>query len=679
LLRKAQSRPDLVKEALNKVKRDGLLTTISAIRSRLDEPSTLGYSNAGTVVEVGVGIDDLAPGDRVACAGAGFAVHAEFACVPRMLVARIPSERVDFASAAFTTVGTVALHGIRIAEAKIGEVVAVIGLGLLGQLAVQILNAAGCAVIGFDPAQERAQLALQMGARAAAANESDFRDLCCRYSGGHGADSIMITAATSSNGPVTLAAEVARDRAIVVAVGDVGMELQRRRYYEKELDFRVSRSYGPGRYDVDYEQKGRDYPIGQVRWTETRNMEAFLRLLDVGKVELKPLITHCFSIEEADRAYELITGKTAEPHLGVVLQYASEERDENVRLELVGRRTAGAPKEEVRVGVLGAGNFARGVLIPAMRKSNGSHLAGVCASNGVRAHAIAKKFGFEYCTTNEEEIFCDASINTVVIATRHHLHSAQVIRALECGKNVFCEKPLCLTEDELRQIEEVYARSAGCRLMVGFNRRFAPLTLRMKNFVSAVNGALTMIYRINAGAIAPDHWVNDPEVGGGRILGEAGHFVDLLSFLCGSAPVSVNALARSAETGQDLCATIKFQDGSMGTMIYACSGDRAFSKERIEVFGNGAAAVMDDFRRLDVVRHGKRRTVRSWLRQDKGHADEWRAFAGCVASGAPSPISFEEIVASTLTTIRITEALRSGNEQEIIPQQIAATAASLVS
>lgn len=678
LLRKAQSRPDLVRDVLNKVKRDGLLTTVSAVRSRLDQPSAPGYSNAGTVIEAGEGIHDIAPGDRVACAGAGFAVHAEFACVPRMLVARIPSDGVGFESAAFTTVGAVALHGIRTAEAKLGEVVAVIGLGLLGQLAVQILKAAGCVVIGFDPEPERAQLAMRMGATAAAADESEFRDLCLRSSQGHGADSVLITAATPSSAPVHLAAEAARDRAIVVAVGDVGTELQRRLYYEKELDFRVSRSYGPGRYDVEFEQKGRDYPIGHVRWTETRNMEAFLRLLADGKIDVRPLITHRFAVEKAGEAYELIRGKRSGPHLGVLLQYSSQKSDEPRRLVMVRRPKREVPESGVRVGLLGAGNFARGVLIPAMRKAGNAQLAGIYASSGVRAQAIARRFRVEYCTTNEEDIFGDESINTVVIASRHHLHAMQVLCALESGKNVFCEKPLCLTHDELAAIEQAYARNAGCRLMVGFNRRFAPMVLRTKEFVSRC-GPLTMIYRINAGPSAPDHWINDPEIGGGRILGEVCHFVDLLSFLCGSSPLSVNAHGRSADAGQDLSATVNFEDGSMGTILYACSGDRAFGKERIEVFGNGAAAVMDDFRRLELVRHGKRRTFRSWLRQDKGHAAEWRAFAECIANASPCPIPFHEIVASTLATIRITESLRTRSEQRVFHEQAAAVAAPLVS
>jgi predicted dehydrogenase len=665
MLQKARSRPDLVRDVMNKVRRDGVLSAVSAVRSRLDQPAALGYSSSGTILEVGEGITDLKPDDRVACAGAGFAVHAEFASVPRMLVARIPSSEVDFESAAFTTLGAVAIHGVRTAEAKLGDVVGVIGLGLLGQLTVQLLTAAGCRVIGIDLSQERAQLAEKMGALAVTTSEAEFRDLCLKHSGGHGADSVLIAAETPSSGPVSLASEVARDRGIVVAVGTVGMDLQRKLYYEKELDFRVSRSYGPGRYDSAFEQKGRDYPIGHVRWTETRNMEAFLQLLADGKLDLKPLITHRFSIENALAAYDLITGKAQQSYLGVLIEYSNaDERGGLSRLELVSTHAA-SPDEQVRVGVLGAGNFAQSILLPAIRSDSGSDLVGLCASNGARSRSSAGKFGFAFCTTEEEEIYSEASINTVVIATRHHLHAAQIIRAMESGKHVFCEKPLCLNEDELRQIQTVYSKSRS-KLMVGFNRRFAPMAQRMKAFLHEAGAPLAMHYRVNAGPLPNDHWINDPDQGGGRILGEMCHFVDFLSFLCGASPVSVQARSLAAPgSEQDVVASIEFDNGSIGTISYLVNGDRAFSKERVEVFGGGSVAVLDDFRRLEFVRHGKKATSRSWLRQDKGHAAEWRAFSECIRTGAAPPIPFEEIAASTLVTIRIADSLRSGEAKQV--------------
>lgn len=664
LIQKAQARPDLMRDVMGKIRREGLWSAVSAVRSRLDQPSALGYSSAGIVVEVGEGVSDIRVEDRVACAGAGFAVHAEFACVPRMLVARTASSAVDFESAAFTTVGAIAMHAVRTAEANLGEVVAVIGLGLLGQLAVQILRAAGCTVIGLDLVQERAALAVTMGATAVTTCEEEFRDLCFRHSNNYGADSVLITAETSSSAPVNQASQIARDRGIVVAVGAVGMDIERRRYYEKELDFRVSRSYGPGRYDTTFEQKGIDYPIGHVRWTETRNMEAFLKLLADEKLNVNPLITHRYDIENAACAYELIAGKAQQPYLGVLIKYPSDQRKESRRFELIGGQSQTASENRVRVGLLGAGNFARGVLVPAMREA-GTELAGVCSANGVSSQSAAKKFAFAFCTTDEDQIYSDDSINVVVIATRHNLHAKQVIRALERGKHVFCEKPLCLSEEELDAIHTAYVSAAGCRLMVGFNRRFAPMIQQMKMFLAQADGPFTMHYRVNAGPLPSDHWINNPEEGGGRILGEVCHFVDLLSFICASSPISVQAKGAPSRSGQDVTATIEFADGSIGTTTYICTGDRAFSKERIEIFGGGAVAVLDDFRRLDLIHHGNKETYRSRLRQDKGHKCEWRAFAECITSGGPAPIAFEEIAASTLATIRTAESLRSGLEQQI--------------
>jgi predicted dehydrogenase/threonine dehydrogenase-like Zn-dependent dehydrogenase len=678
LLQKAQSRPDLVKDVLAKARRDGIWPAMSAVLTRLDQPSSLGYSSAGTVVEVGAEIDDLHVGDRVACAGAGCAVHAEFACVPRMLVARVPSANVNFESAAFTTLGAVALHACRIADAKLGETVAVIGLGLLGQLAVQILRAAGCAVVGIDLMQERAALAVRMGALAATTSEREFKDLCLRHSNGYGADSVLISAETPSSAPVLLASQVARDRGIIVAVGAVGMDLDRRLCYQKELDFRVSRSYGPGRYDSAFEQKGRDYPIGHVRWTETRNMEAFLQLMADGKLNLQPLISHRFAIEDAISAYELVTEKLKQPHFGILLQYSSGEPSESRRLELIQSKNKPLP-DVLRVGMLGAGSFARSVLIPAIMKTECAELAGICASNGLWAQSLGKKFGFQFCTTDEDQIFSDPSIDTVVIATRHHRHTAQVIRGLECGKNVFCEKPLCLTEDELRTVEGVYSRNSNLRLMVGFNRRFAPMVQRMKRFLEQSGGPFTMLYRVNAGALPADHWINDPDVGGGRILGEMCHFVDLLSFLSGASPVSVQARASGSGAAQDVNATLEFENGSTGTICYICSGDRSFSKERIEVYGSGCVAALDDFRRLELVRHGEKQSCRSWIRQDKGHIAEWGAFCESIRAGAPTPIPFEETIGSSLATIRIVESLRSGFKLSVIHDEVTAVPAPLVS
>ena len=683
LLQKAQSRPDLVREVISKVQRDGIFSAISAVRSRLDQPQSPGYSSAGTVIAVGEGVTDLQPGDRVACAGAGFAVHAEVACVPRLLMARIPQRGpmvgsgtdVPFDEAAFATLGAVALHGIRTSEARLGDTVAVIGLGLLGQLTVQLLKAAGCRVLGMDLNAGRADLARKMGAEGAASSASALRDLCAETSRGLGVDVVLITAETSSSDPVNLAGAIARDRAIVVAVGTVGMDIERKAYYEKELDFRISRSYGPGRYDTAYEQKGRDYPIGYVRWTETRNMDAFVRFLAEGKLDVNALITHRFPIERAQSAYDLITGKSREPFLGLVIQYApsgaggvSEARGAHT-LDLVSSARPGAPPAasgHVSVGVLGAGVFAAGTLIPALKASSHTSLIAVCAATGAHAQHVQKKFGFRSCTTDDARLIEDPGINTVVIATRHHLHARQVLAALAAGKHVFCEKPLCLSQEELRAIANSYLGIPSTHrpaLMVGFNRRFAPMAVRMKSFLASISEPLALYYRINAGHLPHDHWVNDRELGGGRILGEVCHFVDLLMFFAASPVIEVEARAignSGRYSGDNVLVSLKFANGSEGTISYLASGDRSFSKERIEVFGGGSATVLEDFRRLELVRNGRKETIHARWRQDKGHRAEWSAFAQAVTQSIEAPIPFSDLVCSTLATLRIDEAVGTG-------------------
>lgn len=673
LLQKAKSRPDLVREVISKVQRDGFLSAVHAVRSRLDQPQSPGYSSAGTVIAAGQGVTDIRPGDRVACAGAGFAVHAEIACVPRLLLARIPArdslDQVSFDHAAFATLGAVALHGIRTAEAKLGDVVAVIGLGLLGQLMTQLLKAAGCHVLGMDLDSSRAQLASTMGADAVSTDASGFRDLCMQASRGAGVDCVLIAAETASSDPVNLAGAIARDRAVVAAVGTVGMEIERKFFYEKELDFRISRSYGPGRYDAAYEQKGRDYPIGYVRWTETRNMEAFLELLAERKLNLEALITHRFPIEKAQSAYELITGRSGESFLGIVIQYAEgSDGPRLLPLEAQGQRqSAGiALDEQVSVGLLGAGIFASSTLIPAMKASPRTKLNTVCAASGAHAKHAGTKFGFSNCTTEESKVIDNPEISAVAIATRHHLHASQVVSVLAAGKSVFCEKPLCLSEEQLRDIVCAYlALPVATRpaLMVGFNRRFAPMITRMRAFVASISEPLALHYRINAGYLPPEHWVNDHEQGGGRILGEVCHFIDLLIFLAGSPVVEVGtrSLNTSARySGDNVVLALRFAGGSEGTISYLANGDRSFSKERIEIFGGGSTAVLEDFRRLDLVRNGRTQTVRSLLRQDKGHRAEWAAFVDSVRMGRETPIRLEDIVSSTLATLRAEESRISG-------------------
>jgi len=682
LLAKAKARPDLVREVLAKLRRDGFLSTLQSVRSRLDQPLTVGYNSAGVVVAVGEGVKDIGVGDRVACAGAGYAVHAEVACVPRLLAARmLAASDVTFEEAAFGTIGAICLHGIRTAEVSLGDTVAVIGLGLLGQVTVQLLKAAGCRVLGLDLIQSRVDSALQNGVEAACASADEFRDLCLQKTGGVGVDSVLITAETPSSEPVNLAAELARDRAIIVAVGTVGMELRRKLYYEKELDFRVSRSYGPGRYDAAYEQKGRDYPIGHVRWTETRNMEGFLQLIAERKLNLSSLITHRFPIADATRAYDLILGATGEPFLGVLLTYPGEEVGVTQDfLEKIPVSPHAVSSGSVGVALFGAGNFAQNTLLPALKKTSGVSFVGVCSATGAHSRHVAEKFGFSYCANSEPDILMDSTVKAVAITTRHHLHARQVLAGLRAGKAVFCEKPLCLSEEELAEI--VRAVILGRRstpatpknggdthlLAVGFNRRFAPMALQLKQFLSKIHEPIAMHYRVNAGYLAPDHWMNDPEQGGGRILGEDCHFVDFLCFLANACPVEVQAqcLGNSGQYSMDnVFATLKFANGTVGTISYLANGDKSASKERVEVFGGGSVAILEDFRRLELVRRGRRHITRSRWGQDKGHRAEMQAFIDAVRGKIAEPIPFEQIVGSTLATIRLQDSCLTGHPRAV--------------
>ncbi|MBV8773551.1 MAG: bi-domain-containing oxidoreductase, partial [Deltaproteobacteria bacterium] len=664
LLGKAKSRPDLAREVFGKARRDGIMATLAAVRTRLEEPNLLGYSSAGTVVRVGEGVTDLTPGDRVACAGAGYAVHAEFACVPRLLLAKVPSPQISFEAAAFTTMGAIALHAVRTAEVGVGDVVAVIGLGLLGQLTLQILKAAGCQVIGTDLLSERLELARASGIDGATSSVSDFCDLCFSHTAGRGADAVLIAAQSSGNDLVNVAAEVSRERGMVVVVGAVGMHLERKLFYEKELELRVSRSYGPGRYDSAFERKGIDYPAAYVRWTETRNMEAFLELLGARKVQPEALITHRFPVAQAHQAYELISGKTAAPFLGALLTYPLATQESPLAFP-GSARGSGQRTPAVSVGLIGAGSFARSTLLPAMKRCAQMEFVGVASARGASCHRVAQQFGFRYCATNGQEVIRDPAVNTVVIATRHHLHAAEVLGALEYGKHVFCEKPLCVREDELSAIVRAYQARSDRRplLMVGFNRRFAPLSVRLRAFLKSVHQPLVLHYRVNAGPVAQDHWIHDPHEGGGRLLGEVCHFIDFFGFLLGSPPLTIEARALASGrqgTGDDLILTLDFPDGSQGTITYVASGDKSYSKERLEVFGGGAVAVLEDFRRLELVRRGHRRVFRHLLRQDKGHVHEWKAFSSAVLTGKPAPISFEEIIGSTVATLRAAESLARG-------------------
>lgn len=660
LLQKARERPDLVRQVVDKAQREGIVNTIESVRNRLDQPLALGYSTSGIVADVGSDVTGFKVGDRVACAGGGYASHAEMIYVPRTLAVKLP-DNVSFEAGAFATVGAIALQGIRQAEVVVGHNVAVLGLGLLGQLAAQMLKASGCRVMGIDLNPARVELALACGADLACQNDDAIAQTES-FTNGHGFDAVLVTAATSSNGPVELAGEIARDRAIISAVGAFGMNIPRKIYYEKELDFRLSRSYGPGRYDAEYEDKGHDYPYSYVRWTEQRNMETFIQLSASGAINLDPLITHRFPIDQAEKAYDVITGKTEGSFLGVLLTYDANKPVERT-IYLRNESPTPSPQQSINIGFVGAGNFANATLLPAMKDIDGLNLVGIMSGSGMTARTTGDRFGFQFCTSDFAELVSNENINWMVISTRHNLHAEQAIDAMNAGKNVFVEKPLALNEQELAEVIQVQ-QSTEKQVMVGFNRRFAPMVQIMQDFLKRHTRPLIATYRINAGSIPNNHWTQDLEVGGGRIIGEACHFIDLLQFLIGSMPTSVNTHAIQDSQGvvsDEVIITLTFADGSIGNVIYAAGGDKAYGKERIEIIGDGRIAVMDDYRSLELVHNGKKTKKKERLRPNKGHRQEWIKLVETATSGQYTPISIDEIVQTHLATFAAIESLKQGS------------------
>ena len=644
LLGKAQSRPDLVKQVLDKAKREGIIPTLEAAFNRLDQPMALGYSSAGIVENVGADVKDITPGMRVACAGGGFATHSEYVVVPKNLVVPF-SEKISFEEAAFTTLGAISLQGFRLANPQVGDLVAIIGLGLLGCLMADIAKAAGCKVIGIDLDPERVKFANQNGIIASLRENAISQSQT--FTKNKGFDSVFICADTKSNDPVDLAGMISRDRGIVVALGAVGLEIPRKNYYEKELSFLISRSYGPGRYDINYEENGIDYPYGYVRWTEGRNLEAVVSLLEEEKINVKPLITHRFPIEEGVKAYDVITGKNTMPFMGVVITYKSVENYEKnyEKNRVVIRSNARPLTNTVNVGVLGAGLYASSVFLPVIKKATGINSVGICSAKGLNASHAAKKYGYEYACTEENEILDDPNINVAVILTRHADHPRQIIRALNNGKHVYCEKPLSIDEDSLQKIRSTYNESDTI-LMVGFNRRFSPFVMKIKEFLSGNSEPIYLNYRVNAGLLPLNHWLHDPNVGGGRIIGEACHFIDLLQYITGKSPVSVRSfglpdLGKYNEDNVNMVFT--FEDGSIGTVEYLSNGDKSCPKEYLEIFTGGKIVQLDDFRKLTLVENNKRKEFKSPFRQDKGHANSWNAFVENIRNGDESPISFSDI------------------------------------
>jgi predicted dehydrogenase/threonine dehydrogenase-like Zn-dependent dehydrogenase len=644
LIGKARARPDLVREALNKVRREGLRTTVREAFLRLDRPFPLGYSCAGVVVDVGPGVTRLRAGDRVACAGANWALHAEMVVVPEELCVPLPAG-VSPEAGAFAMLGGIALHGVRRAGVGRGATVAVIGLGLLGQLTVQLLKRAGCRVVGLDVAPGRVALAGELGADATAATPDDAKTAAARLSGGAGADAVIITAATSSNAPVELAADLAREGGTVVMVGVTGMNIPRRPYWEKELSFLLSRSSLP------------------------KDNADFIAAVAAGDVRIERLITHRFPIERAREAYALIRGRAREPHLGVVLAYPERcvaERTQALRPAVPARRDT---RESVTVGLIGAGLFAQTVLLPVLRRLPAVRLRTVAAQSGLSARHAGDRLGFERCTTQIEEVLDDPEIDAVAIATRHDLHASLAADALRRGKHVFVEKPLALTVDDLRVVLAAHA-AASRVLVVGFNRRYSPLIRALKAFLGE-GRPVALTYRVNAGEIAPDHWVYDPVEGGGRWLGEGGHFIDVLQYLTGADPVEVfarmsapgtsvpSAAPHDVAPGATLMVTLTFGDGSTAAVTYGDGADRAASRERLEVFGAGIAATLEDYRRLTLVHAGRVRRVRR-PEAARGHAEELQAWLAAVRGITPPPVAASAYAANTLAGFAALDSCRTG-------------------
>lgn len=638
---KAVARPDLVRKTLQKVRNEGLIPTIQKVFAKLDTPIPLGYSLAGTVVEPGEDAGGYAVGSRVACAGAGVANHAEYNAVLKNLTVRIP-DGVDDEAASFVTLGAIALQGVRVAAPTLGERVVVSGLGLIGQLTVQLLKANGCRVLGFDPNPARVALALEMGADVAVSDGLDAA--VAGFTGQHGADAVIVTASTKSSDPLNKAAELCRMKGRVVIVGLTGMNIDREPFYKRELDLRFSMSYGPGRYDPSYEDRGNDYPIAYVRWTEQRNMQAFLELVAQGSVTPAKLITHRFPIAEAEAAYALMDSD--ETYLAILLTYPSEPAAIERSIAVGAPRK---PASQQGSGFIGFGNYAKAVLMPALKKAGEANLTAVVTATGLSAHDAAERSGFARAATDPATLIADPDTDCIFIATRHDSHARLAIDALAAGKNVFVEKPLALNHADLAEVGAA-ARAGGGVLTTGFNRRFAPMMVTAANALANRGGPVAMLYRINAGHIPSDSWLHGAE-GGGRIVGEVCHFVDALSFLAGGPPIAVEAM-QPADIGDTVSAVLRFADGSTGTILYSSLGDAAVPKEYLEVFAAGLVIRLDDFRKLHITRGGKTTTTSSSA-QDKGQTALVRAFLAAAREGAAPPIPLDTQLAVSAATLEI--------------------------
>jgi polar amino acid transport system substrate-binding protein len=656
-LAKAKSRQKEVKQVIDMVKTNGVLPTYKLVMNKLEAPSPLGYSCAGVVLAIGKGVMEFEAGDSVSCGG-NSAKHADVVSVPVNLAVKIP-EHVSLKDAAFTTIAAIAIQGIRQADLSLGENCLIIGMGLIGQLTYKILEASGINPIGVDISDGQIAAAKQAGIEHVYNRGSiGIEETISNFTDGYGADAIIITAGTSSLDPVEFAGEVARHRAKVVIVGAVPTGFSRANYYKKELQLRMSSSYGPGRNDPDYEEKGRDYPIGYVRWTENRNMKSFVNLLAKKRLDISPLISHTFPLTDAPNAYDMIL-ENKESFAGILIEY-DKEAELSKRVTL---KEQAINPSDVNVGFIGAGSFAQGTLLPAVKGL--CNLVSVATNSGTTAKYVAGKYGFNYCAEHAEELLRDESVNTVFISTRHNLHAENVITAIKNGKNVFVEKPLGMNEDELTEIKTAYQETSDngkpVHLMVGFNRRFAPA---IQKIVSLFDQSLpkSILIRVNAGQLPPNHWVNDPDIGGGRIIGEACHFIDLAMYLSGGTITSVSASSMDDPNNLNntVAVTLEMSNGSVATISYFSNGSKSLPKEYIEVFAGGSVAQLHDFQELFI--YGKKKHQIKFKGQDKGHAAEIEAFLDAVKRGKPTPISFEESYLSSFATCKVFESIAANRK-----------------
>ena len=657
LIGKAKERPQQVKQVIDSLKQQGPANTYKAVMKKLDSYSPLGYSSAGEVIAVGPEVTGFSVGDLVACAGAGYANHAEVVAVPQNLCVSLPDD-ANLALAAYNTIGAIAMQGVRQAGLRLGETCVVTGLGLIGQITCQLLRASGVNVIGIDIDPVVVDIAGKHCADAAfASNSPGLEDHISRLTSGLGADAVIITAATSSLEPINTAGKLLRKCGQVVVVGAVPTGFDREPYfYKKELVLKMSCSYGPGRYDPDYEEKGGDYPAAYVRWTENRNMLAFQQLLHTGKLELGYLTTHTYTLDKAPAAYDLILGKE-EPFLGILIEYDADKEHRRGSLVL-DRPVTTAQKSSLGVSFIGAGSYAMGHLLPHIKSDPLVRFEGVLTSSGSSSRTVAEKFGFGFCASDESQVLEHDATDAVFITTRHDSHAGYVLNALENGKHVYVEKPLCLKEDELVRIAEAY-RNSDRHLMVGFNRRFSPLAAEMKKRLSS--GAVSILYRVNAGSIPADSWIQDRDLGGGRVIGEVCHFVDFMTYMAGSEPETVyaSAIDDPQNLNDTLSITLKYANGSVGSIQYFSNGPKSLPKEYIEVFNAGTTAVITDFRVLEI--YGGRKTDRKKLfNQDKGQKAMMSRVIQSFAGKQEVPISFSETWSTTMATFRILDSLRAG-------------------